>query len=87
MTLAVDPADGTTKVLSDDIVPQMLQAVAGKYAGGPKSVRDYQVAIGDAVQNRAPFQALLLEMELSMQHGPTSVQCVNPPAVPPSHPA
>jgi hypothetical protein len=85
------PADASVNVLGiaagggaalNEVVPQMLQAAAGKYASGPKSIRDYQMAIGDALQNRAPFQALLLEMELNLQHGPASVQCVNAPPVP-----
>ncbi len=79
--LRVAPGDARGAALNE-VLPPMLQAVAGQYARGSKSILDYQAAIGEALQNRAPFQAMLLEMELSLQHGPVSVQCLNAPAVP-----
>jgi hypothetical protein len=79
--LRPEPTDRLNTALSG-ILPLMSKAVAGQYAGGPKTVADYQAEIGDTVGNGAAFQAVLLEFELLLQHGQASIQCPTAPAVP-----
>jgi len=53
----------------------MLNAVAGKEGGGPRTIGQYQVLIGDALQNKAVFQASLWMLEANEQYGPRAFDC------------
>lgn len=80
-TLRNEPNDALGSALNG-IVPLMLQAVAGQYGAGARSVEASHAMIGDALGSGATFQAVLLSFELMLQHGQQAVTCANAPAAP-----
>jgi hypothetical protein len=86
--LASDPlvlaADGTTERAVKDLFPIMVEAV-NRRAPGPRTVGDYQRAIGEALGRNATFQALLAEFELLLQHGQAATECATADVSPPCH--
>jgi hypothetical protein len=67
------------------LLPVMLDAIALHYGGGPRSVSNYQAAIDRALSSGKGFQALLLAVELQLQHGSSAANCATTPVPQPCH--
>jgi hypothetical protein len=67
------------------LLPTMLEAIALRHGGGPRSVSDYEMAIDHALSSGKGFQALLLAVELSLQHGNLTANCAMTPVPRPCH--
>ncbi len=76
-----DAASGELRPL----LPVMLEAIALRHGGGPRSVSDYEMAIDHALSSGKGFQALLLAVELSLQHGNSPANCAITPVPKPCH--
>jgi hypothetical protein len=70
------------------LLPLMLQAVAGKADGGPRSLTDYRRAADQALREGRSFAAELTLAEAVMQYGTDAVDCsIGPSGVPCHDPA
>jgi hypothetical protein len=67
------------------LLPIVLEAIALRHGGGPRSVSDYEMAIDHALSSGKGFQALLLAVELSLQHGNSTANCATTPVPQPCH--
>jgi hypothetical protein len=86
-TTATYPLSANDKpVLSDagqqpeplrSLLPVMLEAVAGRYNGGPRSVADYRAALTKALADRNVLQHYLLDNEFQLQYGLGTMACLN----------
>jgi hypothetical protein len=52
-----------------ELLPVMLDALAGRIGTGPRSIAIYDDSIREALSKGAKFQAMLLAMEANLQHG------------------
>jgi hypothetical protein len=57
------------------LLPVMLEAVALRYRGGPRSASDYETAIDQELAAGHDFHALLLAIEMVLQHGASAASC------------
>lgn len=64
-----------------DLMPLMLEAVAGRANGGPRSIADYRAAIEAAAASSHNLQVAMLYGELSLQDGAGAGACE--PGAPP----
>lgn len=69
------------------LLPLMLQAVAGKAAGGPRSLASYRHAADDALRHGQPYAAELLLAESALQFGADAGDCTVGPGGVPCHDA
>lgn len=69
------------------LMPLMLQAVAGKAAGGPRSLADYRRAADGALRQGHAFAAALLLAEAALQYGTDAGDCTVGPGGVPCHDA
>ena len=67
------------------LLPVMLEAIALRHGGGPRSISDYEMAIDQALSSGKGFQALLLAVELRLQHGNSAANCATAPVPQPCH--
>jgi len=58
-----------------NVLPTILQAVNRTYGNGPRTVENYEAAIGDAIKGGKKFEAFLLYVELNLQHGTQAANC------------
>jgi hypothetical protein len=65
---AVPLPPGAPQALAE-LLPVMLDAVAGRMGTGPRTIASYDDAIREALSKGAKFQAMLLAMEKHLQHG------------------
>ena len=80
-------ADDTDASTLRALLPVMLDAVAGKWGNGPRSLADYRRAIDEALQHKQGFQAALLLAEMTMQYGRAANDCTTGPPDVPCHDA
>ncbi len=66
--LSADAPQGDGDVLHD-LIPLMLDAVAGRARGGPRSIADYQAALADALKSGRIAQHFVLYNEFTLQYG------------------
>jgi hypothetical protein len=59
------------------LLPTMLEAVSGKFAGGPRSRESYHEALGDALAKGEMFKYYVLDNELALQYGIGVDACLN----------
>jgi hypothetical protein len=69
------------------LLPLMLQAVAGKAGGGPRSLADYRRATDAALRQNHGFAAALLLAESALQYGADAADCTIGPGGVPCHEA
>jgi hypothetical protein len=67
------------------LLPLMLEAAALRHGGGPRSVSDFEIAIDRALSTGNGFQAMLLALELQLQHGSSAADCATAPVPQPCH--
>jgi hypothetical protein len=73
-------------VLAQDLMPDMVEAVAGRAKNGPRSVVDYRRIIDGALREHRLFQASLLLAELALQWGRGAAECEDRFNTAPCHP-
>ncbi|MDE2182414.1 MAG: hypothetical protein KGJ78_05280 [Alphaproteobacteria bacterium] len=76
-----------TPVIIDDVnplaeplrslLPTMMEAVASRYNGGPRSIADYRAALAKAFADGHILQHFLLDNEFQLQYGLGSMACLN----------
>ena len=59
------------------LMPVMLDAIAGKSGGGPRSLADYRAAISDAKAKGNVLQHYLLDNEMYLQYRSGTMGCFN----------
>ncbi len=74
------PADYRPEVRIDapevaKLVPMMLEAIAGRAGGGPRSALSYRSALEEALAGGHLLQSHLLWLEFLLQYGPAALQC------------
>jgi tetratricopeptide (TPR) repeat protein len=69
------------------LLPLMLQAVAGKAAGGPRSLASYRRAADQSLKQGHAFAAALLLAESALQYGADAGDCTVGPGGVPCHDA
>ncbi|MBX3504903.1 MAG: hypothetical protein KF895_05450 [Parvibaculum sp.] len=72
---AVAPLERPGAKILRELMPVMLDAVAGRHGSGPQSVSNYKSAIDNAMRAGQSFQALALALELSLQYGDNLSTC------------
>ena len=82
--LAGDATDEEALALRG-LLPLMLQAVAGKAKGGPRSLADYRRAADEALRQGRTFAAALQLTEAAMQYGADAADCSVSPSDVPCH--
>jgi hypothetical protein len=68
------------------ILPDMIEATAGRAQGGPRSVMDYRRAIDSAIRRGQAFEAVLRLTELALQWGRDAAACTPDDGLGPCHP-
>ena len=58
------------------LLPIMLQAVAGRYGNGPRSIESYRAALADALAKNATFPYYVLDNEFALQYGMGVMGCL-----------
>jgi hypothetical protein len=59
------------------LLPLMLDAVAGRYHGGPRSVADYRTQLAKALADGNILQHFVLDNEFQLQYGLGIMACIN----------
>ncbi len=67
--------DDANVTLLRQVLNPMIEALAGRADGGPRSVAAYRQQIDDALQGGRRFEAALLLTELALQRGRGAVAC------------
>ena len=62
-------------VLAQDILPEMIEAIAGRAGNGPRPIVDYRRSIDRALRENKAFEASLLLAELALQWGRPAADC------------
>ncbi|MGH6988340.1 MAG: tetratricopeptide repeat protein [Stellaceae bacterium] len=61
--------------LMRQVLPDMVNAIAGRANGGPRSITTYRVAIDRAIRHNHRFEAVLRLTELALQWGRDAAAC------------
>jgi hypothetical protein len=59
------------------LLPTMLQAVAGRYGSGPRSIENYRAALADAWAKGETFPYYVLDNEFALQYGMGALMCLS----------